>query len=147
MEIKQVLVSVLFCVKKFCYCCCCLHIKGETTIVMPGSTSAGTWKQRLFPPPVGIKTKQSLWARAWNITSFCPGLNDFRPKDFSRTSCIFPPYAFCASSTVVISSLNWFCVSHFPFPVLLLSEPSKTVGRGRKNLSIMGLSFLFLFLF
>ena len=42
-------------------------IKGEMTIAVPGMTRAGSWKQRDFPPPVGMSTNVSFPSRRLRI--------------------------------------------------------------------------------
>ena len=44
-------------------------MRGETTTHVPFKTRAGIWKQRDFPAPVGINTKQSKRWRMWKIIS------------------------------------------------------------------------------
>ena len=48
-------------------------ISGDTTKHRPPMASAGTWKQRLLPPPVGSSASVSLPASAARMISSCRG--------------------------------------------------------------------------
>ena len=50
-------------------------MSGETTTVMPGSSSAGTWKQSDLPPPVGRTTTVSRPERMAETAASWPGRN------------------------------------------------------------------------
>ena len=55
------------------------------TTVTPSRSSAGNWKHRDFPPPVGIMASvlQPV-ATVWTISS-CPGRNASNPKTSRRS--------------------------------------------------------------
>lgn len=53
---------------------------GDMTIVMPKSTTAGSWKQRLFPNPVAAWRKTSCPCRAAVTTSRWTGLGTFQQE-------------------------------------------------------------------
>jgi hypothetical protein len=40
-------------------------ISGDTTSVSPGCSSAGSWKQRDLPPPVGKQRQHVCAAASW----------------------------------------------------------------------------------
>src|SRR5262249_16630657 len=59
------------------------EMSGLTTTVIPSKASAVSWKQRLFPEPVGMTTSVSRPPRAESTASAWPGRNLRKPK-YSR---------------------------------------------------------------
>ena len=55
-------------------------MNGETTMVTPGRASAGNWKQRDFPPPVGRRARTSRPARTSRMIASCKGRKAVKPK-------------------------------------------------------------------
>ena len=66
--------------------------KGPTTTVtpcvVPERHRAGSWKQRLFPPPVGTRTRTSRPESAYAMANYCFGRNDSSPNRFFETLSI-----------------------------------------------------------
>jgi len=52
------------------------EISGDTTIVVPGSSSAGNWKPSDFPEPVGITASTSCPSRTARTRSSWPVRKD-----------------------------------------------------------------------
>jgi hypothetical protein len=62
-------------------------MRGLTTMVVPSSASAGSWKQRLLPDPVGMMTIVSRPSiAAWTACAW-PGRNRRKPNR-SRRLCL-----------------------------------------------------------
>src|SRR5580704_4723604 len=55
-------------------------IKGETTMLSPALSTAGNWKQRDLPPPVGMSASTSLPASTSRTTASWPGRKSSNPK-------------------------------------------------------------------
>ena len=63
-----------------CTWSCMSASSGHTTIVTPHERTAGSWKQRDLPPPVGSSTKTSLSSRMSRTMSRCAVRKDAWPK-------------------------------------------------------------------
>ena len=59
-------------------------ISGDTTTVVPSSSSAGSWKQSDLPAPVGITATRSRPSSTASAASRCPGRKARRPKRSCR---------------------------------------------------------------
>jgi hypothetical protein len=55
-------------------------MSGDTTTDSPGRTTAGSWKHRLFPPPVGKSAITSRPPSASRMISSWSGRNVEKPK-------------------------------------------------------------------
>src|SRR6516162_6471522 len=61
-------------------------MSGETTTVSSGNSSAGSWKQRLLPAPVGKMASTDVPASGRAITGSWPSRNVAKPN-MSRNFC------------------------------------------------------------
>ena len=83
------------------------EISGETTRVIPFEITAGNWKHKLFPPPVGIIKIQSEPDIVAFIHSNCRGRKDLILKVFFRAASTFSDQEkFFADHSILFS---FFC--------------------------------------
>ena len=79
-------------------------ISGLTTTVVPSSSSAGSWKQRLLPEPVGMTTSVSRPSSADRTAFSWPGRKWRKPKCW-RNRCVSSSRRGTVSTTIVLGML------------------------------------------